>query len=153
MEVTGLEIRPYRESDEEAVASLWREVFWDAPAWNVPEEDIRRKIEIQRELFLVATEGDQLVGTAMGGYDGHRGWVYYVAVSPKHRRRGIGAALMQGVEDGLVAMGCPKLNLQVRADNRGALSFYRSLGYVLEGRASFGKQLRRPKGETDADGK
>ncbi len=148
-----MEIRPYRESDEEAVVSLWREVFWDAPAWNVPEEDIRRKLEIQRELFLVATEGHQLVGTALGGYDGHRGWVYYVAVSSEHRRRGIGAALMQGIEDGLVAMGCPKLNLQVRADNRGVLSFYRSLGYMLEDRASFGKQLRRAKGGPDRHGK
>jgi ribosomal protein S18 acetylase RimI-like enzyme len=136
-----MEIRPYSESDEAAVATLWREVFPGAPSWNHPEMDIRRKLAVQRELFLVATTGAEVVGTAMGGYDGHRGWVYYVAVSPRHRRQGIGTALMQGIEQGLLDMGCPKLNLQVRASNEDVVAFYRKLGYEIEERISMGKRL------------
>jgi ribosomal protein S18 acetylase RimI-like enzyme len=135
------EIRTYEESDEAAVAALWREVFPDAPAHNVPEEDLRRKLAVQRELFFVAVEGDELVGTALAGYDGHRGRVYCVAVKPARRRRGVGAALMKRVEEGLRAMGCPKLNLQVRASNREAVAFYERLGYAVEERVSMGKRL------------
>ncbi len=136
-----VEIRTYEESDEAAVAALWREVFADAPAHNVPEEDIRRKLAVQRDLFFVAVEGDVVVGTALAGYDGHRGWVHYVAVKPSRRRRGIGAALMKRVEEELAAAGCPKLNLQVRAPNRETVAFYEKLGYVVEERVSMGKRL------------
>jgi len=76
-----IQIRPYSESDEAAVAALWRQVFPGSPSWNHPETDIQRKLSVQRELFLVAALGSAIVGTAMAGYDGHRGWVYYVAVS------------------------------------------------------------------------
>jgi ribosomal protein S18 acetylase RimI-like enzyme len=137
-----IEVRTYEESDEAAVAALWREVFADAPAHNVPEEDIRRKLAVQRDLFFVAKEGGELVGTALAGYDGHRGWVYYVAVKPARRRRGIGAALMARIEDGLRAMGCPKLNLQVRSSNSQAVAFYERLGYAVEERVSMGKRLK-----------
>jgi len=141
VEVHALEIRPYREDDEAAVAALWREIFPDAPAHNQPERDIWRKLEVQRELFLVATEGEELVGTAMAGYDGHRGWLYYLAVHPDFRRRGIGETLIGRVEAGLAAIGCPKVNLQVRADNIGAVAFYRRLGFDIEERVSMGKRL------------
>jgi ribosomal protein S18 acetylase RimI-like enzyme len=136
-----MEIRPYLESDEAAVAELWREVFPAAPAWNIPAADIARKLAVQRELFLVATVGSEVVGTAMGGYDGHRGWVYYVAVRPRYRRQGIGTALMQSVEAGVAWLGCPKINLQVRASNEGVVSFYKKLGYQIEERISMGKRL------------
>jgi ribosomal protein S18 acetylase RimI-like enzyme len=135
------EIRPYREADESAVAELWRRVFPDSPAWNEPRSDIRRKLAIQRELFLVATCDGALVGTAMGGYDGHRGWVYYVAVDPAYRRRGIGSRLMSRVEQELSRLGCTKLNLQVRASNESAVSFYARLGYAVEERVSMAKRL------------
>jgi ribosomal protein S18 acetylase RimI-like enzyme len=141
---SGATIRPYREADEAAVAALWREVFSDAPDWNAPERDIWRKLSVQRELFLVAEAEGAIVGTAMAGYDGHRGWVYYVAVAPRRRRRGLGAALMAAVEDGLRAMGCIKLNLQVRAANIGAVAFYRKLGYRVEERVSMGKLIGDP---------
>ncbi len=137
-----VEIRTYEESDEAAVAALWREVFPDAPAHNVPEEDIRRKLAVQRELFFVAVDGGDVVGTALAGYDGPRGGVYYVAVTPSRRRRGIGAALMKRVEEELAAAGCPKLNLQVRAPNRETVAFYEKLGYVVEERVSMGKRLK-----------
>ncbi len=136
-----IEIRTYGDEHESAVVDLWRRVFPDAPAHNVPEEDIRRKMRVQPELFLVALEGSRLVGTAMGGFDGHRGWVYYVAVLPECRRRGIGRALMRRIEDALAARGCPKINLQVRGTNRQAAAFYRRLGYELEDRLSLGKKL------------
>jgi ribosomal protein S18 acetylase RimI-like enzyme len=136
-----MEIRPYLESDETAVVELWRELFPDSPAWNCPETDIQRKLSVQRELFLVATVGSQLVGSAMAGYDGHRGWVYYVAVSSRYRRQGIGTALMRSVEERLALLGCPKLNLQVRASNKEVIAFYRRLGYEVEERISMGKRL------------
>lgn len=136
-----MEIRPYDETDQAAVVALWRDVFPDAPAWNDAALDIERKLSVQRELFLVARSGGDLVGTAMCGYDGHRGWVYYVAVRPSHRRRGIGAELMSRTEDELRKLGCAKLNLQVRSENDAAVAFYASLGYVVEDRVSMGKRL------------
>jgi ribosomal protein S18 acetylase RimI-like enzyme len=141
MDKKSFHIRSYVDKDEPRVARLWREVFPDAPAWNRPEEDIRRKLSVQRDLFLVAEDGEQITGTAMAGYDGHRGWVYYVAVAPDWRRRGLGSALMAEVERRLAQLGCPKLNLQVRAVNEEVVSFYRHLGYAVEERISLGKHL------------
>jgi ribosomal protein S18 acetylase RimI-like enzyme len=138
-----LDIRPYVKTDEADVAALWREVFPNAPAWNHPETNIRYKLAVQRELFLVAVLDGRVVGTAMGGYDGHRGWVYYVAVRPEQQRHGIGTALMHAVEDGLTRIGCPKLNLQVRAEDRDVVAFYESLGYHVEERVSMGKLLTK----------
>jgi len=136
-----LSIRPYTEHDEQAVTDLWRIVFPDSPPWNQPENDIQQKLAVQRDLFLVAAVKDEIVGTAMAGFDGHRGWVYYVAVSPKWRRNGIGSALMKAVEEGLSHMGCPKLNLQVRTGNEQVVAFYQQLGYEIEQRISMGKRL------------
>ena len=134
-------IRPYLESDESQVVALWREVFPNSPPLNQPEADIKRKLTVQRELLLVAELNEELVGTAMAGYDGHRGWVYYVAVKPERRRRGIGSALMRRVEADLARMGCPKLNLQVRVSNDQIAAFYKRLGYDVEERVSMGKRL------------
>ncbi|MGD8395363.1 MAG: GNAT family acetyltransferase [Candidatus Eiseniibacteriota bacterium] len=138
----AIEIRPYQEGDEAAVVALWREAFPDAPSHNCPAADIRRKLDVQRDLFLVAvTAAGDLVGSAMAGYDGHRGWVYYVAVRCDHRQRSIGRALMRRVEQDLAARGCPKVNLQVRAGNEAVVAFYRRLGYDVEERVSMGKRL------------
>ena len=138
---TTVEIRAYRDSDEQAVIGLWQTVFPDAPAWNDPASDIRRKLTVQPGLFLVAERNGELIGTVMGGFDGHRGWVYYLVVDPDHRRQGIGAALMRHVEDGLRSLGCHKLNLQVRATNHEVVEFYKRLGYDVEQRVSMGKRL------------
>jgi ribosomal protein S18 acetylase RimI-like enzyme len=102
---------------------------------------IRRKLEVQRELFLVGVLGEEVVGTVLAGYDGFRGWVYHLAVHPAHRRRGFGRRLMQSAERRLRALGCPKLNLQVRARNAGVVAFYEALGYSVEGHVSMGKEL------------
>jgi ribosomal protein S18 acetylase RimI-like enzyme len=136
-------IREFADFDTTAVAALWREVFPENPAHNRPEDDIKRKLEIQRELFFVAEVDSRIVGTAMGGYDGHRGWVYYVAVAPQYRRRGIGEALMKKAEDGLKAIGCYKINLQVREGNEEVVAFYEKLGYHVEPRVSMGKKLEK----------
>ena len=136
-----LTIRPYSKIDQGAVIALWSAVFPDSPPWNDPKTDIQRKLAVQRDFFLVAILNEELVGTAMAGYDGHRGWVYYLAVHPKYRRQGIGSALMEAVETGLLNMGCPKINLQVRATNREVIAFYQHLGYHVEQRVSMGKRL------------
>ena len=137
-----MQIRPFKETDQSGVIVLWREAFPDTPPHNDPVEDIHRKLGIQRELFLVAEKDSQIIGTAMAGFDGHRGWVYYVAVDKKHRRQGIGQALMQAVEDGLKQIGCTKLNLQVRLSNPEVVEFYEKLGYNIEERVSMGKHLQ-----------
>jgi len=139
--IDKLIIRPYLEEDKDGVVDLWEAVFPDSPPWNVPEEDIERKLKIQRELFLVAELDKVIIGTAMAGFDGHRGWVYSVAVDEKFRKRGIGKELMERVENGLRAIGCTKLNLQVRSSNTEVVDFYRKLGYLVEDRVSMGKRL------------
>ncbi len=135
------EIRAFRGEDHDAVVQLWRVVFPDAPARNDPILDIQRKMTVQPELFLVASASAAIVGTAMAGFDGHRGWLHLVAVAPDHRRHGIGAALVRTAEARLSALGCPKLNLQVRASAPEAVGFYERLGYAVEERISMGKVL------------
>ena len=92
-------------------------------------------------MFLVGVLNQEIVATAMAGYDGHRGWVYCVGVSPERRRQGIGTALMKSVEQSLASMGCPKLNLQIRARNEQVVSFYKKLGFEIEARVNMGKRL------------
>lgn len=135
-----MEIRSYRAADEAAVIALWQACGLTRP-WNDPRKDIARKLAEQPELFLVGTVAGELVATAMAGYDGHRGWVYYLAVAPAHRRKSFGRALMQEVERRLLARGCPKVNLQVRAGNAAALEFYRKLGYSVDETVSLGRRL------------
>ena len=136
-----MQIRTYRDSDHDDVVSLWKGVFPDAPARNDPVRDIARKLKIQPELFLVAADAGHVVGTAMAGFDGHRGWLHLVAVLPERRRNGLGAALLHRAEELLANMGCPKLNLQVRASSPEAVDFYEKLGYRVEERISMGKVL------------
>lgn len=121
-------IRAFAPSDEDAVVALWERAGLTRP-WNDPRADIHRKLTVQPELFLVAVDEDILVGTVMAGYDGHRGWLYYLAAAPTHRGRGMGRALVVEAERLLEAMGCPKVQLMVRPDNTGARGFYDALGY------------------------
>src|SRR5262245_66488002 len=102
---------------------------------------MQRKRSVQPDLFLVALEDHTVVGTCMAGFDGHRGWVHLVAVAPEHRRRGVGSALMRRAEALLAALGCPKVNLQVRASSPEVVPFYQGLGYRVEERISMGKVL------------
>ena len=134
-----IHIREFEEADREGVIALWDLAFTGDPPRNAPELVIERKLDTQRELFLVALSKDQLVGTVLGGYDGFRGWAYHLAVHPDHRRAGIGRKLMQALEIRLRALGCPKVNLQIRATNGEVRAFYEALGYQTEDRISMGK--------------
>ncbi|MDJ0921648.1 MAG: GNAT family acetyltransferase [Henriciella sp.] len=138
---TKADIRAFRPGDEDGVIALWNEVFLDEGPWNKPQDVISRKLSVQPELFYVATRDTQIIGTIIAGYDGVRGWVHKLAVRPDHRRQGLASALMHHAEKSLKDIGCPKLNLQVRASNLGMLKFYESLGYAVEDRASLGKPL------------
>lgn len=135
-----MDIREFLEPDTEAVVDLWHAADLVRP-WNDPHRDIARKLAVQRELFLVGEIEGVVVASAMAGYDGHRGWVNYLAVDPDHRGRGYGRLLMAEVEGRLTAAGCPKLNLQVRSDNTDALGFYAALGYSVDAAVSLGKRL------------
>lgn len=133
-------VRPYRLSDAEAVVSLWALCGLIRP-WNDPYRDIERKIGVDARGLLVLGDDIQLIGAVMVGYDGHRGWINYLAVHPKQRRRGCGRALVAAAEQRLSELGCPKVNLQVRAGNPEAVAFYRSIGYSVDDVVSMGKRL------------
>jgi ribosomal protein S18 acetylase RimI-like enzyme len=135
-----MELRPYNPADEEAVVELWQRCELTR-AWNDPHKDIQRKLTTQPELFLVGELDGGLIATVMAGYDGHRGWVNYLAVAPEHRSKGYGRLLMRHVEEALTARGCPKLNVQVRSGNREVLAFYRKIGYSQDETVSLGKRL------------
>lgn len=142
-----LTIRPFRDDDEPGIVRLWECCFPDNPPRNAPRVMLAQKRSMQPELLLVGLIGtrgsDSVVATAMGGYDGHRGWVYAVATDPVYRRRGYGRAMLAALELTLARLGCPKLNLQVRPDNHEVVGFYRALGYAIEERISMGKELAR----------
>jgi ribosomal protein S18 acetylase RimI-like enzyme len=135
-----MQIRSYSESDETAVIELWRQCELTRP-WNDPRKDIQRKLTTQPELFFIGEQDGNIIATAMAGYDGHRGWVNYLAVDPAYQGEGIGRRLMQHVEESLAAIGCPKLNLQIRASNQSALAFYERIGYAADEVVSYGKRL------------
>ncbi|PSJ43238.1 GNAT family acetyltransferase [Allosphingosinicella deserti] len=134
-------ISHYRDAHFDGVDALWREAFPNDPPYNRAELAIPAKLAVQPELFLVAEDEERVVGTAMAGYDGHRGWLYAVAVRGSHRGRKIAAALIREAEARLAALGCTKVNLQVRADNDVVVNLYASLGYEIEPRISMGKRL------------
>jgi len=133
-------IRAFSQGDEDAVVALWQACGLTRP-WNDARKDIARKMTVQPDLFLVGLADDRIVATLMAGYEGHRGWVNYLAVAPEHRRQGFGRVLMQEAEERLLALGCPKVNIQVRASNQEALGFYKSIGYLQDEAVSLGKRL------------
>jgi len=135
-----MDIRPFEDADEPAVIQLWNRCGLLRP-WNDPHKDIARKKRVQRELFVVGTIDGQIVTAAMAGYDGHRGWINYLAVDPAHQRQGLAAALMAHLEGKLCAMGCAKINLQIRRDNPEAIAFYERIGFVEDAVVSYGKRL------------
>ena len=144
-----LRIRAFDDADEDAVVALWHAAGLTRP-WNDPHQDIARKKRVQRDLFLVAEDDPSsapgqragaVVGTAMAGYDGHRGWVYYLAVVPERQGEGLGRRLMAEVEARLLELGCPKVNVQIRSGNEGVAAFYDRLSYTPDAATSLGKRL------------
>lgn len=135
-------IEPYVDSlHRDGVIALWQTAFgYDSPH-NAPRLAIDRKLAARDGLFFVASLHDQVVGTILAGYDGHRGWLYSVAVDPAHRHAGIGTALVRHAERALTALGCVKINLQIIGGNERVAAFYRALGYSVEERISMGKRI------------
>lgn len=135
-----MEIRPFQLSDEATVIALWERCGLVRP-WNDPHKDIQRKLAVRPDLFLVGVLQGEVVATAMAGYEGHRGWINYLAVSPELQRSGLGREIMTEAERLLHETGCPKINLQVRSTNSHVIEFYRSLGYLVEDVVNLGKRL------------
>ena len=135
------DVRPYEEADEAGVVAVWRDVFSYSAPHNDPQNVVRQKRAYDRALFFVAVADGDVIGTVMGGYDGHRGWIYSLAVRHAARGQGIGTVLMRRVEHQLAEMGCQKINLQLLATNSAAVEFYPKLGYAVEERVSMGKLL------------
>lgn len=138
--MSSIRVRKLEPGDRDAVVSLWSQVFGYAEARNDPASVLAAKLAWD-ERVLVAVEGSSLLGTVMMGFDGHRGWLYRVAVSSSARRRGIGSLLVRAAEAELVALGCLKINLQLHAHNADGQAFWRALGYEVEARVSMGKDL------------
>lgn len=125
----------------EQVISLWKEVFGYEAAHNDPGIVIDKKIDFNDGLFFVAVDDHDVIGTVMAGYDGHRGWIYSIAVSTAYRKKGLGSALLFFAEERLSEKGCMKINLQIMEGNDAVEAFYLSNGYQTEKRISMGKRL------------
>jgi ribosomal protein S18 acetylase RimI-like enzyme len=135
-----LRIRPYRREDETEVIDLWLECDLVVPH-NNPIRDIERKLGVDPEWFVVGVLDGKIVASCMAGYEGHRGWINYLAVSPRYRRKGYAARMMDHVECKLRAAGCPKINLQIRTSNDEVIRFYQAIGYTVDPVVSMGKRL------------
>jgi ribosomal protein S18 acetylase RimI-like enzyme len=135
-----LQIQPYTPKYESEVIALWQRCDLTRPV-NDPRKDIRRKIKVNPELFLIGLIDGRVVATAMGGYEGHRGWVNYLGVDPALQKKGLGRQIMRALEEKLLEKGCPKLNLQVRTGNTEAVKFYEHIGYKRDEVISMGKRL------------
>ncbi len=133
-------VRPFETADEDAVVALWERCGLTRP-WNDPRKDIRRKVRVRPDHFLVGVVDGEIAATVMVGYEGHRGWIQYLGVDPRRQRTGLGRAIVAEAERLLRAEGCPKINLQVRTSNSGAIEFYKRLGFALDDVVSMGKRL------------
>ncbi len=137
---SDLRIRPYRAEDESAVLDLWQVCGLIVPH-NDTRKDIRRKLQVNPEWFLVGELDGRIVATCMAGYEGHRGWINYLAVAPVAQRQGIASRMMEEAERLLNAAGCPKINLQIRSTNAQVIDFYKSIGFKIDEVTSMGKRL------------
>jgi ribosomal protein S18 acetylase RimI-like enzyme len=136
------QVRRFTDGDTEAVVDVWRRSGLLHPD-NDPRKDIRRKLKVRPDLFLVGTVDDAVVATVMAGYEGHRGCINYLGVLPEHRRRGYARRMLDEAERLLRLDGCPKINLHVRTTNASALSFYERVGFSRNKVVSLGKRLER----------
>jgi len=131
----------YRASDEAGLLALWQACALIMP-WNNPYADIARKLADSPELFFVGRVGKRVAASCMAGYDGHRGWLYYLAVLPELRRRGYAAQLVAHSERKLRELGCAKIDLMVRNTNQAVIGFYQSIGYQQDPVVVLSKRLQ-----------
>ncbi len=136
-----MKIRRFQPGDREALIALWQTIFPDDPPHNEPSQVIEAKLDVDDLIFVAEAEGN-IVGACMAGYDGHRGWLYAVAVSPEHRRKGTGKELVNLAMQALKELGCVKVNLQIRPTNTEVAEFYRSMGFSTEERLSMGAFIK-----------
>ena len=134
-------VRTYEPEDRPAVLALWQALFAYPEARNQPAFVLDGKLRMDDDLLFVALDQSRVVGTLMAGYDGHRGWLYRLAVDERSRGRGVARALVSAAERTLAARGCAKINLQTHHDNVAAVGFWRHIGYAEEARVSMGKTL------------
>ena len=137
----NFEIVRYSSEYQDAVVDLWRKCNLVVPQ-NDPVEDIQRKLVFQPDLFFVALLDGKVIGSIMVGYDGHRGWMNYLAVLPEHQRHGYGRKLVEKAVDELKRLGCLKVNLQVRRSNVSVVEFYKHLGFKDDEVVGLGKRLK-----------
>jgi ribosomal protein S18 acetylase RimI-like enzyme len=135
-----MQIRPFQLEDERGVIDLWQQCNLIRP-WNDPCKDIRRKLAVGGKMFLVGELNGQIIATVMAGYEGHRGWLNYLAVAPAYRRHGFATRIVAAAETLLQQAGCPKINLQVRTSNQDVIEFYHRIGYSVDDVVSMGKRL------------
>jgi len=138
-------IREYKQKDEHQVIELWLACKLVVP-WNNPKLDIKRKLKVNPELFLVGEINNKIIASVMGGYEGHRGWINYLAVLPEYQGKGYAKDIMFAIEQKLKNIGCPKINLQIRSNNENVIKFYESIGYFDEHMTSMGKKLSEDPG-------
>lgn len=136
----GVTLRDALPDDREAVVALWDAAGLTRP-WNDPRADFDLALATATSAVLVAERDGALCGSIMVGFDGHRGWVYYLAAAPDQRRTGIGTQLMHAAEEWLKRAGSPKIQLMVRGDNQQARGFYEALGYAVQDVVTIGKRL------------
>jgi ribosomal protein S18 acetylase RimI-like enzyme len=133
-------IGPATPGDVSATIALW-EACGLTRTWNDPRVDFAQAEQSDASTILLAREEGAVAGSVMVGFDGHRGWVYYLAVAEAHRRKGLGRALMEAAEAWLVAREAPKIQLMIRADNAAMRGFYDALGYAASDVTVLGKRL------------
>ena len=138
--MNSFHIRAYRPEDAPAIVDLWLACQLVVPH-NNPRRDIARKLRVNPEWFLVGELDGKIIATCMVGYEGHRGWINYLAVAPEYQRRGFARQMMAEAERLLRQAGCPKINLQIRATNQGVVEFYRNIGFKVDEVVSMGKRL------------
>ncbi len=136
-----MQIREYKDNDKQQIIDLWKSIFQGTLPHHDAKTSIKNKTEYDKKLFYVAEESDKVIGTIMGGYDGHRGWIYSLAVHEFCRKQGIGMQLIKKVEEQLKKLNCMKVNLQVTESNKSAIEFYNKCGFDIEQRISMGKKL------------
>jgi ribosomal protein S18 acetylase RimI-like enzyme len=136
----GIRIEPAKAADREAVVALWQAADLTRP-WNDPGADFDLALSNPTSTILLARDGGELSGSVMVGFDGHRGWIYYLACDPGRRELGVGRSLMRAAETWLRGHGCPRLRLMVRTDNLAALGFYRAIGYEEQDVVTLGVTL------------
>ena len=134
-------IRTFKKSDRKKVIAIWNEVFTPQKPHNTPELVFDMKIKHKDNLLFVAEDKNLIVGTVIAGFDGHRGWLYSLAVLPRYRHRGIGTLLVHKALDELKSLGCVKVNLQIYGVNNSVVDFYTKIGFSIEDRISMGKTL------------